>query len=397
MPELDYATLISRVAAFTLTKSVTLEEIHDWTPDSVGDVIFQITRESAFSLLAEGVAIGKLHELWRSGTNLVVRTTFPIHVDTLFRRIPEVGGLGLLATAFGLALASKASSVLDSSGREVSDSLFSALWATVHKVGGVLPAGAKQYVLFRDPDYSIPQCLREDGRRTFPRLGRFRSLLARLGSEITYGKGLGASHAEAQLVTFLYEAALNSDEHASGSSGAVQGIRGIIIEKTLYHRWAGLDDRPQVPDLIKPYIRRTWENTEGDLMFSSYTVADLGPGIHRTLPEKANESSWDRLNRALLPGESRKPRGSGLSVGQGFTQILRAARDLRAFLFIRSAEMSGFKDFSRPAEQIESPLSRFAESMHGCVGSSVSLLWPFPEISPDQMQLFPGELESALA
>lgn len=373
---------------------MSLEDIHAWKPRDNG-IVFQITRESGFSLFAEGVAIGKVHELSNSGVDLRVRTTFAVSSDTPFKPAEQIPRLGLLATAFGLALISKATSVRDANDREVRDTLLGTLWGLVQNSGGILASGAKQYLLFRDPDYSIPHCLRESERNNFPLLGKFRSLLARLGTEITHRKGLGASRAESQLLTFLYEAALNSHEHARGFNGApLNGIRGLIVQKSLYPRWSGLDDRPQMPDLVRAYIRRVWHDTEGDLMFTAYTIADLGPGIHRTLPSGANESDWQRLNRALRAGESRKARGSGLSVGQGFTKILTAAKELKAFVFLRSAEMSGFKDFSTGTERVDSPLAQYAESMHGDVGSSITLLWPLSQISPDQQTLFPVELES---
>jgi hypothetical protein len=373
------------MAITTLGHSVSLDDIKDWS--SAGNIDFRITRKSELALFSEGLAIARLHELARAGITISVELTFAIPMDILGKSDVDLAGLGLLGSLFGLALVSYAKTVMDANGADIRSSLFAGLWRLVQSFGGVLSSGSKQYIVFRDPDYAIPQCLRETDRNSFPMFSRYRTVVSRLGVSITNRSGLSASQSENQLLTFLYEATATCHEHARVHGRS--GIRGIIVEKLFYNKFEQFSQRVTVPALAHPYVQGVWEENKGDLMFMAITVADFGPGIHNTLPQRHSESPWERLNRALVAGESRKPKASSLSVGQGFTKILGAARDLKAFLLVRSAEFVGYRNFFHDGlgDADVVPL-RQVDTGQGSIGSSVTLLWPIPRISPDQQELF---------
>lgn len=120
----------------------------------------------------------------------------------------------------------------------------------------------------------------------------------------------------------------------------------------------------------------------------SFTVSDLGPGIHRTLPPQDDESSWLRLLRAFKSGESRKPAGIEVARGQGFSTMLNSLHALKGLLFVKSAELIGWRD-GNLLQELDTPvLTRQVHSTSSLVGSSVSLSWVLPTTSPDQKLLF---------
>ncbi|OGQ59900.1 MAG: hypothetical protein A3J24_11140 [Deltaproteobacteria bacterium RIFCSPLOWO2_02_FULL_53_8] len=200
-------------------------------------------------------------------------------------------------------------------------------------------------------------------------------------------KCFGVSATEEALNTVLYETVRNSHEHARRD---YPSFRGVVFRKLIFSNVEDLEGRSSLPTELKGYIRRIWKSfPQHKHMFASFAIADVGPGIHNTLPSKAGEAAWSRLNRAFNPGESRKPSGA-LSSGEGLPGVISAARRLGAFLFVQSAELAGYRDFT--LAEGEETLSPLVEGVPNTLGTSITILWPMFEDDIDQPSLFdPGD------
>jgi hypothetical protein len=369
----------------TLNAAVSTDDISAWGRND-HDVLIKATRDSKFSVFSEGIALGKLHELLANDTSVRLCTTFPIQS---LGPSAAASRLGILGGLFGLSLISSASSVTDSTGRDLKEPLLVALWKNVQDSGGVVGDAKRRDVVFRDSDYSIPKCLRDGVQKSFPLPEHFKGLLKRLGAEISGETYFGLSLLEDDVITFLYEAAHNSHEHAreDAEQRAIEGIRGISIEKFNFASRAEVDRRRNIPGLVRDYFRRTLDFSKRNA-FLAFSVSDLGLGIHNTIPRLSptvEETPWERLNRAFLPGQSRKPTGSDISRGMGLKKMLDSARRLRAFLFVRSAELVGYIDFSvagPPAEK-SAVLLPWPGLEPGKLGTSISMLWPMADRAQD--------------
>lgn len=369
----------------------TLEEVLVWPAAGIQGLTFRIVRQSQFGLLAEGAALAVLHATQALGIPIRLEAAFPI-LFTEGGRLDEIAP-DILRSLFGCSAAYGSSSVTDGSGREVGAALVNALWRYVQDFGGEFGDGKKHSIIFRDPDYSIPHCLRSSPSvKDFPFPHDFSRVLRGLGNSIL-SRGSFGSLTEDELITFLYEAVRNSHDHAKYDSDGkpIRGIRGVTVEKFIFSSLSDVAGRPHIPSKVKDFLQRRWQNQKRHYVMIAFSVTDLGPGIHKTLRGVDGESDWERLNRAFLPGVSRKPT-SDLSRGYGLMKILDAARRLNAFLFVRSAGLIGYRDFSVPGNVSKEPLLIPWELNNSIpLGSSLTLLWPMTKSSPDQSSLF-GDL-----
>jgi hypothetical protein len=370
------------MSTLQLNEAISTDDISSWGRNE-RDLLLKATTNSGFAVFSEGVALGKVRELKKNRTHVKLCTTFPIQHQHPVSGSSKFGFLGGL---FGLSIMSAAESVTDSTGTNLREALLGSLWNHVQDSDGVVGDNKKRDIVFRDPDYSIPKCLREGTRKSFPLSQHFKVLLKRVGAEISTEKYFGASFLEDDVITFLYEAARNSHEHAreDAERKAIEGIRGISIEKYKFASAAEVDARQKVPPLVRKYFHRALESSRHG-MFLAFSITDLGLGIHNTLPALPQETPWDRLNRAFLPGQSRKPTGSDFNRGLGLKKMLDSARRLKAFLFVRSAELVGYIDFSvSDFYTAKSPvISPWPGSEPGTAGTSVSMLWPIADRARD--------------
>ena len=359
-----------------LKKGISTDDISRWGHDS-GDLLIKATRDSKFAAFCEGIALGKLSELRNNASNIRLLTTFPIlpTVDST-----GTSDLGILDGLFGLSIAYGGASVIDPNGTDQRKPLLDTLWNHVQETGGVLGDAKKCSIVFRDPDYSIPKCLRVGNRNSFPEPQLFKSVLKKIGSEIGAERNFGLSMIEDDVMTFLYEAARNSHEHARWDSDhrAIKGIRGMSVEKYKFSSKSEIDKRSDIPPLLSKYFCLSLESSRRNI-FLTFSVTDLGPGIHNTLPARPGEGAWERLMRAFLPGQSRKPTGSDINRGMGLKKMLDAARRLRAFLFVRSAELLGYLDFSTTASGPSQTLSVWPGAEPGNAGTSITIVWPIAD------------------
>lgn len=358
-----------------LEGSTSVKSVANWPRDSSA-VTFLINRRSGFGLFSEGVSLGVLKGYKIAGRDCEIKTSFPI--ATCGDMIPECAVP--FQSLFGISAAYAASHVIDSQGDQSRNPLIEALWSFVRKSQGEFGDGKRRYVVFRDPDYSVPQCLRAGSDKAFPNPSDFNALIRRMWRSLAGEPTAGLHYSEAALISFLYEAVRNSYEHGRFDTrdATIPGIRGIIAEKHIFTPKAKAEIRKGIPQQVADYIERIRKaDPLRTHIIIGFTVSDVGLGIQNTLPALENETPWRRLNRAFLDGQSRKPKGTELQRGLGLSKLCRAAARLRAFLFVSSADLIGYRDYSPGihSSDFDSILHQ-AAPIPGRLGTSITLLWP---------------------
>ncbi len=358
-----------------LNDGVSTDDISNWGRGSES-LLLRATRNSKFATFCEGVALGKVSELGKNANHFKLFTTFHIFPSG---ETFVASDLGILGGLFGLSVVFAGASVIDPTGSELRTQLLGELWNRVQDADGLVGDAKKRCIVFRDPDYSIPKCLREGDRNSFPHPQLFKTVMKRIGAEIGTDENFGLSLTEDDVITFLYEAARNSHEHAREDlqRRAIHGIRGITVEKYIFGSSSEIE-RADIPPLVRKYFRQALDVSRRKI-FLAFSVTDLGPGIQNTLPVLPSESAWDRLNRAFMPGQSRKPTGNDINRGLGLKKMLDSARRLRAFVFVRSAELVGYLDFSDSRRDPTSRLKMWPGAEPGKAGTSVSMVWPIAD------------------
>lgn len=351
----------------------------------VGDegLVFCISGESSFAPLTEGVALGVLYDLARR-VPIGVETTVAHDVRTLER-------LPILESLFGVALVLSARAVKTPHQPDVHGKLAAELWGRVIEGGGEVGKGNRSGLVFRDPDYWIPHCLRT-GSVSFPLRDQFRSAILAVLRKQGFPRAQ-YSRTEDDAITFLYEAARNSHEHARVDTNerAIPGVRGILAERITLSSPAELHSRRDLNPLLREYIQRVWHTISSETrLLYALTVADIGPGIHNTLPALPGESAWSRLNRAFQPGQTRKKKTGDIEAGLGLVKLRASAERLHALLFVRSSDLLAFSDFSSPGVDSDpATLRPWPEQLRmGTSGTSLTLLWPELPDGGDQGTLF---------
>lgn len=358
---------------FRLPEYTTLEDVAAWTSaESSEKVVLRITGSSGFAPTVEGVALGVLQQLIQRGSVVVDCSIHPEKAPKLFESL------------FGVSLSLGAQAIASPEGKDRRAETAERLWQAVLKARGYIGTGNHVSLVFRDPDYRVPHSLRgADGE--FPKRDFFRTALSQAVRAMGFNGSFSAS--EEDVITFLYEATQNSHDHARVRTDgrAVVGARGILLERISVKSSEELESRRDLAGFQRSYIRRVAASLPWPAMFFAFTVADVGAGIHHTLPVEPEESSFDRLNRAFVAGVTRKQRGVGLEPGQGLAKVHDSALRLRALLFVRSAELSGHIDFSSGVDtrRLSVGCRRF-----GPIGTSLTMMWPATETGGDQPSLF---------
>jgi hypothetical protein len=194
-------------------------------------------------------------------------------------------------------------------------------------------------------------------------------------------QGIGDSKAEENLLTFMYEAATNANEHGARQ---VIGVRGITARKMIFRTEQEMLSR-DLPSMLRQYCQNIWADRKHSLLLLSFTVSDLGPGIQNTLPAIEGESSSERLLRAFRSGVSCKPTGSDATRGRGLGKIVDSAASIRALLIVTSANVLAYRDFSKQQTSSEPPeIVIHPKELSVSTGTSLTLLWEPPPSSPDQ-------------
>jgi hypothetical protein len=361
------------IRSYKLSQFTSLAEVAEWVQvGAANDIELQIGASSGFAPTVEGVALGALQQVAQKSS-----VTVECGVDA-------EKSSKIFESLFGLSVALVARKVTGPADQDQKTTLAAQLWQRVLQARGRIGTGNHVSIVFRDPDYWMPQCLRSPEGH-FPRRDLFRSTL--LSAARKMGLSRSFSGTEDDVITFLYEATQNSHDHArvDRDGQAVSGIRGLLLDRVMVTSARELEGRRDLSEFQRSYIRRASSEIRGAAVFFAFTVSDLGAGIQNTLPAAPDESAWDRLNRAFSAGETRKPRGAGLESGLGLSKLRESAKRLRALLFVKSAELAGYVDFS-----VDSGNTRITElpTRFGTLGTSLTLMWPATRTGGDQKSLF---------
>lgn len=386
-----------------IPKSCSLEMVDcDWTPELGAVVRFEITQESGFQLFAEGAAIGKIRDIQLAGNPIYISlpSSFKLPTD----EAPLEGSLPpILFSIFGLELLHVSQGVVTDSATNdpeawrLRNELGSYVWDIAKSGKGVMRSGKAVYLVSRHGS-EIPAALRDQPSPTvFPKFDSFRKNIApHIAGLRDVEAGIGAS--EAGLVEWLFHVSENAFEHASFTTTeqgrhAIDGYRGIILQKIILNRIEELDLRSDIPQIAKNYIQQRINDGDAarQLVFITMTVADIGVGVQGTIPnEEDDQSSIELLRLAFQNGVTSKPLNKAEKAGYGLGDMAEAARQLRALLFIVTGNLVAYYDFTDEPEK-RLPSQDLSVNELGLIskntGTSMSIIWTYNPERSDQLGL----------
>lgn len=348
-----------------------------WDCQTGDEVEFRIKRESGVKLFASGAVIAAIHRIRAKASVVTIRCEFAFPTDAI-RSWSMHQWPGFFLSLAGVALLNSASYVLDSSGADLSSTVFDAMWQQIlTRTGGIVGDGKNQALVSREFDSPIPEAVRSSETNSLPSRREFEQVLGKLGQGLGAGKTFFGSSTEAAISSFLFEAFRNSIEHAIPDS---EGIWGVLIEKVMLQSTDDIARRGQIPEFVRDFVAKRFRKKGS--FWICVTVADFGSGIQNTLPPLNGESDWTRFMRAFERGVSRKPTSGSPNRGQGLANTIDAAARLGGCIFVNSAGIAALNeaDRSKPA------WSQIAISP-GLCGTSVSVFWPVSAENPDQETL----------
>jgi hypothetical protein len=349
----------------------------------------RIGRRSGFEAGAQGLAMSLLSALRGGEHDLSLECDFEEPTDPL-----DIQGT-LLGGAFGFALVRLASRVLFG-GRPASTEFKQRLSSLYKQKQGILGLGTARSLVCPDPVFSLPPALAGGAGAAAPDYFPPPSAFANILNGMVHGMGfrrLLASSEESSVVSFVYEALRNSWEHglAIDRFRRSRSTRALIAEKLVLLS-SDLSSRQLSPEL-KQYLERVAETNRGELGLGviCLTISDQGDGIQSTLPptEILGETAAQRLARAFVPGESRKPKGV-VKRGLGLPSVVSAAHSLQALIRITSGNLAVGQDFSTGAEKYPrlnfDALQELPENV--ACGTCISIFVPEFAFNLDQRSLF---------
>lgn len=366
-----------------------IEEIIGWDYMETDEVKVTVKRDASFKLMAEGTFVAAVQAIKIRSRNLSIHFLFDLadaiaspSDDSLWPDI--LNGLG------GIALIQIADKITDSSNRDITSDLVTAIWENrVIPAGGMIGDGKKRSIVCRFPGNPVPRCLRQSSEVKVPQRLQFEDLLRKLGKELgaTGMKSTGSfldSMTEDELSGFLFESFRNVIEH---NVDVPLGVWGVTVEKVVITEREDIRSRGQISPLVYGYLDREIATRSGKQrgFLLSVTISDYGPGIQHTLPTPpdADESGWDRMMRAFEKGVSRKPKSGSPDWGQGLPNILDTIRQLKAILFVRSAEEAALLDGGAAKPEWIRVTEKGVASA-AVAGTSLSAMWIIRDDNPDQ-------------
>ena len=259
---------------------------------------------------------------------------------------------------------------------------------------GILGSGRSRAIVCADPVFPLAPCLTSQGATTvdFPTPSSFSSLLNAEVEKMGFRRVL-ASTAESSIVSFVYESLRNSLEHGISQDvhRRARSTRALILEKIVLKK-ADIESR-HISLELKEYLTRIADTNQDDLGLGviCFSVADQGDGIQATLPPRDDnpaETRMERLIRAFVPGESRKPAGV-VQRGLGLPNVIAAAHGLQALLRITSGDLVASQDFSYGEDKYpDLRLDSIRQLPNKARGTCISLFIPEFAFDLDQRSLF---------
>jgi hypothetical protein len=156
----------------TLGSATSVQEVFSWA-NGDSPLALRLSNDSEFAPFAQGVAIGVLRQLHVLGRPLSIHTTVEHPQQSV-----GLKDFAPLKSLFGLAAIYQAEQVLNFQKRDIRKEAIAQNWSEVQQFQGHLGNAKRRYIVFRDPDYSIPQCLRDSAKKTFPEANQFAPQIA---------------------------------------------------------------------------------------------------------------------------------------------------------------------------------------------------------------------------
>lgn len=350
-----------------------------WANEQHAPVVFKLSSKSSFAFLAEGIATAKLYDFGRAGVEITVELSHdPMPADS-----EDMAGFEghMLASIFGMELLYVSANVYIKEHPEINlrKQYGNRIWSAIRNNKGALGRGKTRY-LISSHMYPIPEAIREsDDQTRFTSYEYFaRKLREKIVSSLRYET---LTNTESEVIKWLYENVENSFDHASKyDRETVKGYRGLIVQKVSDLRLPRLDRRRDLPDIIREYVRNQIDRVGYHApVLNVITVLDLGAGIHNTIPTtNCKESSEDKLHRALSDGTTRKKDTNKERTGYGLGDMLSEARKLKALIYICSADLLFYYDFSdEPKKTIPGRVPKMVPlgAVEKNSGTSVSIVW----------------------
>lgn len=317
-----------------------VEDVLSWRLASCDTV--RLSKRSSFEPGVHGLALSALAAIQPGASDMLLECEFsePNSVEEL--------GATPFAGAFGFAL-SRLVRRIQFAGKAASSNFKGLLSQYYKQSSGVLGTGSTCSVVCPDPVFALPPALVVTGNSgvidSFPPPSAFHAMLNAVVGSMGFRRLLASSE-EASIVEFVYEAFRNSLEHGISADPMRRrrSTRALVVEKVVLG--TDLAGRHLSPEL-KEYLVRIAEANPRDIGLGvvCFTVADQGDGIQATLPSKTDESAQERLARAFVPGESRKP-VSIVSRGLGLPKVVSSAHHLQALVKVTSGDLVVGQDFS---------------------------------------------------
>jgi hypothetical protein len=249
----------------------------------------------------------------------------------------------------GFALSYPSLIALQREARVVTDSVPIDLDAALVKrrlieVGGILGTGARQRTIVElDPDLPMAARLTSGARRRDAFFEFARTVLAQLQIGALARKhestSTRESGAKGTILEFLYELHTNAFEHGRTESN----VRTLRLQKHQYPHRRGAQHRASAFNELARYIETQPERPSNRVFnLVEASVSDYGPGIlDGFLNTFAGSRHRNRSRRELLDAllhDQLSSKSSDPNAGLGIIQALTAARDIDAFVSLRTAE-----------------------------------------------------------
>ena len=357
-----------------ILKHTSVSQISDIWPEKLhDDITFLVIQKSSFSILAEGVALGKLRDYECEEKKVFIE----LHEKTGNKDIEElIESCPIFNSIFGLELLRLSEGVLGSSTepRRLRDALGSTIWNKIRNEQGRYADGHNAY-FFSCSGYDVPLCLRGDSLN-FPRFDYFLSNCKEVIPKLRgYEKFIDAR--ETKLIEWLHSIAENAHEHGrfdGKKERGVTGYRGLILQKLIFWSDEDVSRRNDYPDLLRDYLERN-RSLETVTIFNVVTVCDAGLGVHKTLGADYDYlEEKGRLLKAFERGISRRPKNFIKEQGFGLDQSITAANSLDAFYFLCSANLVASIDFTKHKEIVSAQFDQIGLTRKKN-GTSVSIVW----------------------